>query len=102
MNKLNKNGAVAEELAALHFLREGYYVFKPILGFGPVDLIAVDAGGDIILADVKAESSRVNTGRSKKSRITRVRSKIQKMLNVVLCYVDLETGNVHVTNHAAN
>ena len=74
MNKLNQNGAVAEELAALHFLREGYYVFKPILGFGPVDLIAVDAGGDIILADVKAESSRVNTGRSKKSRITRVRS----------------------------
>ena len=102
MNKLNQAGAVAEELAALHFLREGYYVFKPILGFGPVDLIAVDAAGDIILADVKAESSRVNTGRSKKSRITRVRSKIQKMLNVVLCYVDLETGNVHVTNHAAN
>ena len=102
MNKLNQAGAVTEELAALHFLREGYYVFKPILGFGPVDLIAVDAGGDIILCDVKAESSRVNTGRSKKSRITRVRSDIQKMLDVVLCYVDLETGNVHVTNHAAN
>jgi Holliday junction resolvase-like predicted endonuclease len=99
----NQTGAVAEEIAILHFLRNGFFVFRPILGFGPVDLVALNADGEILLLDVKADNKRLNTGQRKTAtRITRKRTILQKFLGVRLCYVNLDEETVHVSDHAAN
>lgn len=102
MHWRNQTGAVAEEIAILHFLRNGYFVFRPILGFGPVDLVAINADGEILLLDVKAQNTRIVRGRKSPTRIDRKRTILQKFLGVRLCYVDLEEETVHVVNHAAN
>lgn len=102
MHWRNQTGAVAEEIAILHFLRNGYFVFRPILGFGPVDLIALNEDGEILLLDVKAQNTRIVKGRKSPTRIDRKRTILQKFLGVRLCYVDLEQETVHVVNHAAN
>jgi Holliday junction resolvase-like predicted endonuclease len=98
----NQTGAVCEEMAVLHFLRLGYFVFRPILGFGPVDLIALNEDGEILLLDVKAENKRIVKGRKSPTRIERTRTIIQKYLGVRLCYVNIDDGTVSVVNHAAN
>jgi len=102
LHKQNQTGAIAEEIAALHFLREGYYVFKPVLGFGPVDLIAIRATGEMLFADVKSENKRQLAGRKLPSLIHRPRTAIQKLLNVTMVYVNIDDETVHIVDHAAN
>ncbi len=86
----------------MHFLREGYYVFKPVLGFGPVDLIAIRATGEMLFVDVKSENKRQLPDRRVPSLIHRPRTAIQKLLNVTMVYVNIDDETVHIVNHAAN
>ena len=102
MNILNQRGALAEEIASLHFLRRGYFVFRPIMGFGPVDIVALNEDGDILLLDIKTEKKRLLHDRLTPTRITRKRTILQKFLGVHICYVDIENESVFLSNHAAN
>ena len=92
-------GAAAEARLAAHLIDEGNWVFTPICNHdGPIDLIAVNADGEITLFDAKTDSVRVNPGRKVPQRIYRVRKKIQRDLGVKIAYVNQE-GGVDITDH---
>ena len=92
-------GAAAEARLAAYLIDEGNWVFSPLINHdGPIDLIAINKNGEISLFDAKADSSRVNPGRTKMHRIYRVRKKIQRDLGVKIAYVD-EDGKVSITDH---
>ena len=48
----------AEQLAVLHLIDKGYFVFKNLYGVGPADLIAINEKGAVEIYDVKSESYR--------------------------------------------
>ena len=83
-------GATSEAVVAQALARAGFHIFHQIFrGTGPVDLIAVHpASKDVLMVDVKTESKRMVANRPNASRISRVRSGIQKQLGVRLCYVE--------------
>jgi hypothetical protein len=92
-NKLSSEkglkGSRSEIIAAAHLVEIGYYVFSPVVHQqGPIDLIAINQQGHILLIDVKTDGKRINTGRKHPSRIYRIRTPLQKKLNVVLAYVN--------------
>jgi len=74
--------------------RQGYWVFKPIGEPSPADFIALSPSGDIFLFDAKKDGRRVNPNRTKPSRIYRPRSDVQKMFNIRMAYVNLDTRAV--------
>ena len=73
-------------------------MFLTTQGTSPVDMVVVNENG-VRLIQVKKDGMRVNPGRSKPVRIHRVRSSLQKALNVEMVYVDVDTRNVFVTDH---
>ncbi len=88
-------GCHSEIVAAAHLVNLGFYVFSPVVHQqGPIDLVAVNKEGLIILVDVKTDNERISTGRKKPARIYRMRSVLQKELNVVLAYVN-QDNEVH-------
>jgi len=92
-------GAAAEARLAAYLIDNDYWVFSPVVNHdGPIDLIAVNAKGEIKLFDAKSDSFRVNPGKTTPHRIYRVRKKIQRELGVKLAYVD-QDGNVSITDH---
>jgi len=97
MNK-TKKGHFAELMAAAILTKNNYDVFHPLQGHGPVDLVAVK-DGEIILLDVKTNATRVNPGRVTPSRITRQRSDKQKRMGVRICYYDISSQELHITDH---
>jgi len=64
----------------------------------PIDIVAVGQDGEILLLDSKADNKRVNTARSKPSRIYRPRSQLQKKLGVRIAYVEAD-GTVSIIDH---
>ena len=92
-------GAAAEARLAAYLIDEGNWVFSPLINHdGPIDLIAVNAEGEITLFDAKADSFRINPGKKTPHRIYRVRKKIQRDLGVKIAYVDGD-GKVSITDH---
>lgn len=92
-------GALCELRLADWLLKNNYWVFSPIVNHdGPIDLVAVNRDGEILLLDSKADNKRVNTDRQKPSRIYRPRSKLQKKLGVRIAYVEAD-GTVSITDH---
>ena len=91
-----QQGQICETILTEWLLRQGYYVLRPLAGQGPVDCVAYNDDGEILLLDSKQDASRVNPGRKVAARIHRPRSPLQKLLGVRTAYVDFETRDVHV------
>ena len=96
-----KKGHYCELLAAAILHRNDYDVFHPLQGHGPVDLVAIKLG-ETLLLDVKADSSRLHSGRTTPTRITRPRTKLQKQMSVRICYVDVRLKKLHITDHISD
>jgi len=90
-----QNGQICETILCEHLLRLGYWVFRPPAAQGPVDVIAINESGEVLMFDAKQDSSRVNTGRKKRDRIYRGRTDLQKRLNVYIAYVDIKTREIY-------
>ena len=75
-------GTAGELPVARHFVELGYYVYSPVVyQSGPIDIIAVNDNGELLLLDAKTESTRADG-----SRVHRVRTPIQKEIRVQLAY----------------
>ena len=96
MHKSHQKGQISETILTEWLLQKDYYVARPTAGQGPVDIVAYNEKGQIILLDRKTESTRVNTGRKKPTRIYRALSPIQKRLGVRIAYVDKDTREVNI------
>ena len=94
MHKKHRDGKICELILEEFLFRRGYWVFKPIGEPSPADFIALSPSGDIFLFDAKKDGRRVNPNRTKPSRIYRPRSDVQKMFNIRMAYVNLDTRAV--------
>ena len=83
----HEKGAWAEAVATVWLLERGFYVFVNFAAQGPIDLVAIDKHGSCFPFDVKYVSGR--TVRKDLSKF-RVRSDLQKALNVRLFIIDHE------------
>ena len=99
MDKKHHDGDHAEAIAAEYFVAKGYWVFYTPHAHSPVDLIAINPRPEVIFIDVKKDTERILSGRRKPTRITRVRSALQKLIGVRICYVYLKTRQVHLSEH---
>jgi hypothetical protein len=91
-----QQGQICETILTEYLLRQGYYVLRPLAGQGPVDCVAYNEDGLILLLDSKQDAARVNPGRKVAARIYRPLSPVQKLLGVRTAYVDLITRDVHI------
>ena len=83
-------GTIGEHRIIIELLKEGYHVAEAIDQQCPFDLVAVSPEGKIRLIDVKTISYRKNVKSTwkKAKEINRVRTRIQKKLNVELKMID--------------
>ena len=81
-----KKGMWAEQLAVLHLLNKGYFVFKNLYGVGPADLIAINEKGAVEIYDVKSESYRKTWKPG--TRICRKLTQEQKKLKMKFIFVE--------------
>ena len=89
-----RDGKRSEILAVEWLLQQGCYVYTPAVEQGPIDVIALNPAGVLILFDVKTVGRRKNG-----SIISRKLTDIQIKLGVRLLYVDLETGRCALYPH---
>ena len=87
-------GDISELILVENLLRRGWYVYRPLSAWGPVDVIAITSVGRLYLFDAKTDRFRVNPDRRKRSRIYRKRSVLQKLLRVRIAYVNETTRAV--------
>ena len=80
-------GDKAEWIAAMWLWDQGYLVCKNMSQQGPVDLVAIKED-EVILIDVKSECRRKRDG----YKINRSLTSIQKVINVKILNVNVETG----------
>jgi Holliday junction resolvase-like predicted endonuclease len=80
-------GDKAECIAAMWLWDQGYLVCKNMSQQGPVDLVAIKEH-EVILIDVKSECRRKRDG----YKINRSLTSIQKVINVKILNVNVETG----------
>ena len=85
LSKLKK-GMQSEQIAILHLISKGYFVFKNLYGVGPADLIAINEKGAVEIFDVKTESYRKTWKPG--TRICRRLSQEQKKLKMKFIFVD--------------
>ena len=90
----HSTGDICEAILVENLLRRGWYVYRPVSAYGPVDVIAISPGGKTYLFDAKADRFRVNPDRRKRARIHRKRSLLQKILHVRIAYVNETTRAV--------
>ena len=81
----HEKGAWAEAVAAAWLLERGFYVFVNFAAQGPIDLVAIDKEGRCFPFDVKYIS---RTQKRKDIATFRIRSDLQKALNVRLFIID--------------
>ena len=96
-DKRHIDGDTAEAIAVAHFTRLGNWVFTTAQ-MAPFDLVVINPK-KIMLIDVKKLRKRINPGAKTPSKISRVRSRLQKKLGVILCYVDVDTGFIEISHH---
>ena len=89
MSDRHRTGATSEAVVALALVRAGFHIFHQLFrGTGPIDIVAVHPDTkDVLMVDVKSETSRPLPNRPNIYRVARVRSAIQKQLGVRFCYV---------------
>jgi len=87
LSKLKK-GMQSEQIAILHLLEKGYFVFKNLYGVGPADLIAINEKGALEIFDVKTESYRKTWKPG--TRICRRLTQEQKKLKMKFIFVNKE------------
>jgi Holliday junction resolvase-like predicted endonuclease len=93
----HQKGTRSELIAAAYLVELGYNVFSPIVHQqGPIDIIAINKEGSIFLIDAKTDSKRLNPKRKIPNRIYRMRSQLQKDLNVILAYVNKDNEVIFV------
>ena len=92
LSKLKK-GMKSEQIAILHLIEKGYFVFKNLYGVGPADLIAINEKGAVEIFDVKTESYRKTWKPG--TRICRRLTQEQKKLKMKFIFVD-EDGTCKV------
>ena len=81
----HQKGTLSELVCQQELVREGYDVFTPITGHGPVDIVAIHPEtGNIRLIDVKTLSRRRDG-----TRIYRTPSVPQKKIGVEVIEIDL-------------
>ena len=85
LSKLKK-GMKSEQIAILHLIEKGYFVFKNLYGVGPADLIAINEKGAVEIFDVKTESYRKTWKPG--TRICRRLTQEQKRLKMKFIFVD--------------
>ena len=85
LSKLKK-GMKSEQIAILHLIEKGYFVFKNLYGVGPADLIAINEKGVVEIFDVKTESYRKTWKPG--TRICRRLTQEQKKLKMKFIFVD--------------
>ena len=85
LSKLKK-GMQSEQIAILHLIEKGYFVFKNLYGVGPADLIAINEKGAVEIFDVKTESYRKTWKPG--TRIYRRLTQEQKKLKMKFIFVD--------------
>ena len=81
-----KKGMWAEQLAVLHLIDKGYFVFKNLYGVGPADLIAINEKGAVEIYDVKSESYRKTWKPG--TRICRKLTQEQRRLKMKFIFVE--------------
>jgi Holliday junction resolvase-like predicted endonuclease len=81
-------GDLAEYLAQMYFLSQGYYVFNNVSQHGFIDFVAISETGEIRKIDVKCITRRKRDG----GIINKCKTQIQKKHNVELFYICTETG----------
>ena len=81
----HEKGAWAEATATAWLLERGFYVCVNFAAQGPIDLVAIDKTGQCFLLDVKYIG---RTQKRKNMGTFRVRSDLQKSLNVRLFIID--------------
>ena len=87
LSKLKK-GMQSEQIAILHLIEKGYFVFKNLYGVGPADLIAINEKGALEIFDVKTESYRKTWKPG--TRICRRLTQEQKKLKMKFIFVNKE------------
>jgi len=87
----HEKGAWAEAVATAWLLEHGYWVACNFSSQGPFDLMALDKEGNVFIFDVKYITRQKHRGDPASFRM---RSNLQKVLNVRLFIVDHEK---HVT-----
>ena len=97
MDWKQQKGNVCEAILSEYLMRNNFYVLRPYSAFGPVYIVAYNERGEVYLIDSKTDSSRVNPNRTNPTRITRPRSRLQKLLGVHLAYVDFDTREINFT-----
>ena len=80
-------GDVAEHIASIWLLEQGYLVCKNVSQHGAVDLVAIKEY-ELILIDVKSECRRKRDG----YKINRSLTPLQQTLGVNILNVNVETG----------
>ena len=85
LSKLKK-GMKSGQIAILHLIEKGYFVFKNLYGVGPADLIAINEKGAVEIFDVKTESYRKTWKPG--TRICRRLTQEQKKLKMKFIFVD--------------
>jgi len=91
------DGKRSELVAAEWLMSQGCYVYSPFIEQGPIDLIALNPKGELLLFDVKTVARRENG-----SIISRTLKQKQQKLGVRLLYVDLVTHECHLYPHQFN
>ena len=81
-----KKGMQSEQIAILHLIEKGFFVFKNLYGVGPADLIAINEKGAVEIFDVKTESYRKTWKPG--TRICRRLTQEQKRLKMKFIFVD--------------
>ena len=90
----NRKGDFAEYYAVTWLWDNGYEVFQNSGCTGPVDMIAMDKKGNIMLIDVKTIHTEQDYEQLKKTR-----TKTQEKLGVKLLGFNPETRELNFTNH---
>ena len=91
-NVKSVKGITSELVAAVEYMKRGYYVSFSLDPLCPFDLVVTDNNGDSFLVDVKTESKRKTKSGTHGvgGRIYRKLSKEQKKMGVRLKYVTWE------------
>lgn len=102
----NRKGDMAEYYAITWLWDQGYEVFHNSGCTGPVDIIAMDKEGKLILIDVKTattHSDYSNTDKVKEHlQVTAPRTKVQQKLGVKLLSYNPHTRKLRFIKHRKN
>ena len=93
----NRKGDFAEYYAVTWLWDNGYEVFQNSGCTGPIDMIAMDKKGNILLIDVKTTHS--NNNNEKQPNCKKTRTKLQQKLGVKLLGFNHDTRELTFIEH---